>query len=373
MKDSIESFKREIGDLRHYIRGIELESQLLSFRSHKTALSEESSLIRAIQEHHSEFATKRRQFNYNTIIVSLYGFLEQFVESLISAYIRYLNMIIPEYENLPEAIRKNHVTLSLDLLKLSEQSKYREKFSTEEIISNLHSCINQTGGYRINEIAFIQHTANFRADVIQEFFAKVGVEGVSGRIKYSSVFINYLKSKHPNREIEDIKRDSEYLFYLNDLAERRNEVAHGTLADELLSNDILSEYINFSECYGEALYEVVYSEALPYMIQYLPQEEVIELGKPIKIFQNGKIIGIFLKNISVSKGDLIIAGTNNKKLPYLAGEITEIQINNVSYEKISVDTEGKEVGIRIPFRAKEKHNIYIIFNQHRKTVNNRKV
>ncbi len=365
MKESLESFKRDMADLRHYIRGIELESQLISFKIDKTPPSDDASLILKIQEHHLKFATKRRQFNYNSIIVSLYGFLEQFVESLISAYIRHLNMTVPDYGSLPKQILENHINLSLKLITLSNQPRYRGKISSEQIISNLHSCLNKTESYKINEIVFTQHTANFRADVIQEFFSRVGVEGILGRIRSSSAFIHYLKSKHPDRNAEDIK-ESEYLYYLNDLAERRNEVAHGSLPEEVLSNDLISDYIDFLECYAEFLYEVVYSEALSYMIKFLKEQRGVELGNAINIFRKGEVIGILVKNVSMSIGDLIVAKTANSKLPYLAGEIKEIQVNNVHHKEISVGSEGKEVGICVSFKAKENQKFFLIPKQRNK-------
>ncbi len=365
MKESLESFKRDMADLRHYIRGIELESRLLFFPSDERSISESDSLIAEIRKHYSEFATKRRQFNYNSIIVSLYGFLEQFVESLISAYIQYLNMAVPEYDDFPEEFRKSHISLSLELIKLSDQPRYSRKISTEQIISNLHSCINKAESYRMNMTAFTRHTANFRADVIQEIFAKAGVKDISGRVRSSSAFIHYLKSKHPDRNAEDIT-PSEYLFYLNDLAERRNEVAHGSLPEEVLSNDLISDYIDFLKCYAEALYEVVYSEALSYMIKFLKKNRGVELGKAIKIFPKIEVIGILLKNVSMSIGDLIVAETANSKLPYLAGEIKDIRVGNVSYKEISADSEGKEIGIRVSFKAKENQKFFLIPKQRNK-------
>ncbi|HEY9299613.1 MAG TPA: HEPN domain-containing protein, partial [Phormidium sp.] len=282
--------------------------------------------------------------------------------SLLTAYVSYLNSIIPKYEEIPKQIAKNHISLSFALISLSEQSRYQGVVTATQLISNLHSCTSNSKDYRINAEAFAQHTANFRDEVIQSSFAQIGIDGVSGRVKNSSAFIEYLELKYPERDIGSIK-PQDYLFYLNDLAERRNQVAHGSLPDELLSNQILLDYITFFEAYGQALYEVVYSDALYYAVKY----QGIELGTPKQILKNRTVVGIAVKNTLIRVGDLLVAQTANNALLYLAGEILELQVDNVSYKEVPSNAEGMDMGIRVPFKAKKNQKFFLIPKQVRKT------
>lgn len=120
-------FKKRLDDLRHYIHGLELESRLISLKVSKNLQTECESLVSAYQEHILEARKKKRQFDYNSIIVSLYGFLEQFIESLIESYLKQLNIIIPLYAKLPEDITKNHIDLSVEFIKHIDELKYKEK------------------------------------------------------------------------------------------------------------------------------------------------------------------------------------------------------------------------------------------------------
>ena len=54
---------------------------------------------------------------------------------------------------------------------------------------------------------------------------------------------DYLASAFPECDVTCLQYD-QIFFFLNDRAERRNEVTHGQ-ANELLSNELLSVYIDF--------------------------------------------------------------------------------------------------------------------------------
>jgi len=147
---------------------------------------------------------------------------------------------------------------------------------------------------------------------------------------------------------------------LDDLAERRNEVAHGNISDDILSNEWLIEYIEFFEAYGPALYEVTMSEALQYDTKY----RGIELGQPIKIYKN-YIVCISIKNIPIpiKVGDILVAKTTNKLLPFIAGDIQEIQIDKIPYKEISSNTSA-DIAMKITFKAKQNQSFFLISKYH---------
>ncbi|MDM8548937.1 MAE_28990/MAE_18760 family HEPN-like nuclease [Desulfobacterales bacterium HSG2] len=357
MENTLQSFEKELDELRHYIQGLELESRLISSEVDKKSQTECESLVSEYQKYILAARKKKQQFEYNSIIVSLYGFLEQFVESLIESYLKQLNVIIPVYSALPEAITKNYIDISVEFMKYIEESKYKEKefVTKKQLISDLYSCISNSAGYRINPYPFIHHTANFWPDVIASSFASVGVRNVSGRVIKCPVFTRYLKEKDPASV--DHTEPNLALSDLNHLIERRNKVAHGEPPVQLLDNiTILENYIPLFEAYGKALYEVVYSEVLKYEVKY----NGTELGSPIKIFKQGKVVGISVKETTIKVGDLLVAKTANDILPYIAGKIMELQVENVSYREVPASLAGVDIGISVPFRAKENHTFFLV-------------
>ena len=357
MKSSLDAFLIGLADLRHYIEGIELESLLLSYPVDRKNPSSCESLVLKYQQHTIEGISKRkRRFDCNSIIVSLYGFTEQFVESLLKAYVNDLSKIISEYDKLPDSITKNHIDFSMELIKHIEEPKYEGLITKKQIISNLCSDFNNHENYRLNVEAFAYHAANFKPNVIDKLFAGVGVDNISGRVIKCPIFTDYLRENAP-ASVNHIT-PAEALVNLNDLASRRNEIAHGS-PSQLIKNDILLDDIRLLEIYATALYEVVYSEALFYAVKH----HGIKLGKPLAIFNN-RIIGLSVKNINIKVGDLLVAQqTANKSLPYIAGEIQEIQENKVKSEKILTSAIAKNIGIRVAFKAKENHTFFLIHKQ----------
>jgi len=345
MKASLDSFITELDDLQHHIETFNLEARLLAVTEHS------ESLLLQYQKQVQKYNTKKRQFNYTSIIISLYSSLELFVRSLTKGYLNSLNEIVPHYIDLPETIRKNHLDLSCKQMERIKNLDELESITARnQIIFNLNSCISNEGSYHLNTEAFIQNTANFRSSVIIQLFESVGVKNVLTYLVNDLVFIDQLKTIDP--DVDDWHKVSAEnfqtltFFRLDDLVERRNAVAHGNSDGILpLPNEILIEYIAYFRAYGYALYNIIYSATLPYLAK-----KAIKLGNPTRIFQDGHVFNIEVnKNIVLAIGDMIIAKPVEDKFLYLAGEIQDIQLN-----------EGEKVGIKVPFKAKKNQTIYII-------------
>lgn len=349
MRSSLTSFIRGLNDLRDYIKTLELEADLLSADIDKTTTVPSEILLLILREHVSKSGNKKR-FDYNSIVVSLYGYFEQFIESLLRDHISYLNTVIPKYDDLPESIIKNHLDLSFALVKRGEQTRYKGMINSSQIISNLHSCMGNVGRYQINAEAFTYHSANFRSDVIDECFSKLGILSISRKVIEGSIFTEYLRQANPDRDITRMKPEDAY-YYMNDLAERRNEVAHGSSSDTL-SNDILLEYVKFFENYGTALYQVIREEALPFEVRY----QSLPLGNPIAVYDN-KIVCVYIQDMAIKVGDTLIAETPKNR--YVSGDIQEIQVEHVSYQEVNASSKIA-IGMRVNFKAKSNHKFYLM-------------
>lgn len=352
MKATLIQFESELADLHHYIQELELESKLLSSNINETAPMIHELFLLQLQDYMADTIIKRRVFNYNCIIVTLYGYFEQFIESMLKAYVDNLNKIIPRYVELPSRITKHQIDLSFRLINRIEQTRYRSSMTPELLISNLYSCINNSNKYQINAEAFTHHRANFRIDTIKESFSRVAVSNISEKIKMNDIFQKYLIEQFPCRKIANIK-SNEVFFYLNDLADRRNDVAHGTPSEDILNNQYLLEYIDYFIIFAQSLYEVMRNETMQFELKY----QGIELGKPICVLKKGKVVCISIKDSKLRIGDLLVAKTSDKNNLFLIGEINELQIDN----KIVFEAEsGCDVGIQVPFKAKQNYSFFVI-------------
>ncbi|SFF30536.1 MAE_28990/MAE_18760 family HEPN-like nuclease [Sunxiuqinia elliptica] len=296
-----------------------------------------------------EFYSQKKIFNYNSLIISLYGYFEKFIENILVEYIDKINIIFNRYSSLPEPIVKNHLRLSLELIEKTQNSRYSGSLNKEGIIKNLHECINVNENYQLNKEAFSQHSANFRLQVVDEIFSRVGIESISNRIRKVPEFVNYIKDKYEVAEIQELGND-EINTILNDLAERRNEVAHG-VPSQILSNDIIIDYIEYFDHLSNALIEVVNKS-----IYTLDVEQNCVLINDIRnTYRNGEVICLDSNNLRFSNGD-VIYGVNSDTI--CKSKILNIQRVDVDIETTD-ETENYEVGLLIDKPFKKNYKVYI--------------
>jgi hypothetical protein len=351
MKATLDAFLGGIGDLRRHVEGLQIEWALLAANTAEPACSAADELAGKLQRHIGAGVAKR-QFDYNSIVISLYGLLEQFIEGLIRGYANRLNALTPDYGSLPEPIRNAHVELSFTLLSRIDQPRYRGVVTRETLVANLHSCLSNAKPYTLNTEAFAHHSANFRVEVIDAAFARVGFPAISLRLRHFPAFAEYLESAFPGVELPRLTPE-EIFAILNDLAERRNEVAHGQ-PSELLSNEILLQYVAFIEAYSSALYDAVNCDAL--LVEC--KSRGISLGAPIAVYNNN-IVCVELKDTPIKVGDILIAQTGAGPRPVIAGEILELQVDKVPTAAVAAAPSVK-VGARVGYHAKDNHTFVLL-------------
>jgi hypothetical protein len=351
MNASLYTFIIGLEDLRNYIREIELEYQFIFSKYNEIAPFEHEAILIELKERVMSSIIKWKTFNYNCIIISLYGYFEQYLESLLQSYIQNINKIVPKYSDIPGPIKNNQLELSIKLLSVIDQPKYRDVITKAQVISNLHSCINNHENYCINVEAFSYHTANFKRNIIYETFARAGIEEIPRKLTKTASFIEYLLSKTSSAEaIEDAD-----LSYIDNLADRRNDVAHGVPTEDILSTELLLDYVNFFEAFGKALHEV----ASGYLLEFEVRKSAICIGKPI-VVHNNNIVCIPIANTNIKVNDLLIAMIDNNILPYRWGKILEIQVNNTSYTEIMSTLNKINVALRVEFKAKDTYSYYLL-------------
>ncbi|MBK9283822.1 MAG: hypothetical protein IPM51_05820 [Sphingobacteriaceae bacterium] len=342
-------FHQEILDLRNLILFYEAE-----FKLHDTFMdtptTKEELLILELSETLKKFKLSKLQYNYNSIIISLYGSFERFIENCLITYVDNLNNLVNSYKNLPESILKNHFTLSLSLLNKIEQPKYGGPLTKEDVIKNLHTCININEGYQLNKDAFAQHTANFRLQVVEESFSHIGINQISQKVLKVESFINYSNTKLGLSESSELIPNESFQI-LNDLAEYRNYVAHG-ITSEIIKNDILIDYLDFFEAYSSALIEVLRKDLL-----YRELEATgIELGEITDVFKDGKVVCFKTNNQIINKGDVLI-GKNKERIS--KATITKIKLNDKEFDSID-DKDNYEIGAEINDSFKKNYKIYLL-------------
>ena len=340
MKAPLTSLINGISELRKYIEIINSFSALVK-------KSPQSDIAVAIRD----FPAKR-QLDYNCIIVTLYGLLEQYVEALLAAYIDSYTQIVPRYSYLPSDLRKAHIHLVVDHLQRATKLRYRGQYDVSSLVKGLNSCLEDREPYHLIADSFTHHTTNVRVEAVDEMFKRVGLIGVSRRAVKTDIFKEFLDNEDPKRSINS-DFPERCLIEIDDLAERRNEVSHG-LSSNIVSNEILLGYLQIVEVYCKAIYAVVVESSLP----YLAQHRGVELGDPIAVFNN-EILCVSTKGYEVKQGDTLVLETADPQQPYMQSVIGEIQIEGKSVEKVLAG-EPVDIGMKINVKPKMNHKVYLV-------------
>ena len=314
MKASLIEFKNGISNLLDYIDILNSHSKVI--KNTDTNLSNDfKNYVNKVKS----FRKEKSRFEYNSIIITLYGYIEQCIESLVSDYVNTLIKIEGETSSLPDKILRNHTDLTIK--KISKGKSYNNLNDPDirEMISNLNNCLQNKDPLSLNSAAFAYHTSNIRVSEIDRMFSKVGINTACRKAASTHQFKKFITENHPNRSLNS-GHEEESLTEIDDLAERRNEVAHG-LTHDILSIDLLLENISFVKAFGKALFQVISEECLPSVVN----NHGIRLGKPINVYDNKIVCVNNRKNRIEENHGLVFENENTSH--YTMSLIKNMQIN----------------------------------------------
>jgi translation initiation factor IF-2 len=143
--------------------------------------------------------------------------------------------------------------------------------------------------------------------------------------------------------------------HVDELVQRRNEVAHGYDTDDLESVEILIERADALAALVNALDEVVAGAASEIEIQ---TGKAIPLQPVLKVFDN-RIVGVKVSGLRVRRGDTLIAKLPGGALRYRRGEIQSIEIDNVDFAEVQPSTPTA-IALCVEFFAKENFEYFLL-------------
>jgi hypothetical protein len=348
MSESFISLAKNINGLVSYIENHEKSKGLLNQLQGQGGVFQREANLIAFNK------PSMKVFEYNCYIISLYGYFEQFIESTLTEYIDALSSLHLGFNELPNEIKQNNIKKNTDLLNNLDLPKYRG-VQGNTVIATLHdNAVNNKT--KINTIAFGHHSANFRINSICEYFKAVGVNSLG---KDVSVY-EPLKT-HLSETFGDYSRLELTTIYdvIDELVERRNAVAHGTIQDEILNTNRVVDMCKFIEKFSESL-----SSYLNTLIFKRLFDEKIETGN--KNFQklhkinvvNNSILCINSKNLNISLGDKIIVKSLNVP-EYEEATIQSIQIKGTDVGSVTSE-QSIDIGLGLDKKIKNSNSFYMV-------------
>jgi hypothetical protein len=250
VKPALLEFERATDDLAQLLARSAVEDELLKADATDVAPKRLGELLASFRRSVEPFAL--RQAQYAMQLVLLYGAFERLIEGLLVGTTTALNELVPAYPELPKRIRENHRRKSIDALRDEVWlSRSNDPLLAGKLIEGLHSCETNASNYKLNSLAYGRHSANFRRGLIDDAFREIGIDDFSKLTSASPEFKSYLAAAPRERGLLDAG-----LGVIDDLAERRNEIAHGS-PTQLLTRDQMTEYVLFFNAFARSAYSVL--------------------------------------------------------------------------------------------------------------------
>jgi hypothetical protein len=347
---SLENFKRELNQTKEYLKHIQYVNNVTAYSVLESDNEQIKELLNTLKDHDRSFRTDKRIFEYKASIISLYGLLEKYVEIWIKEYLDSLCRVVPKYNKLDKKIRDNHFELSLKLINTittRESAKYQH-LTKEEVLNKLNECIINPSNYQINTEAFVLLSGNLKHNKIVELF------------KYLTLDLNNELSK--NEDINnEIGLDKTTIFQtskddlynkINDLVERRNQIAHGSEVLDILGISALEPYIQFLDKYCQAIFQTLFEELI--------KQESIHIFQKIENVINtygNKVLAFELENYTIKVGDMLIVETKEGR--FYKKPILTIELNRKEYPELII-TEKTSIGVSVEPKIKDNQTFYII-------------
>jgi translation initiation factor IF-1 len=292
----LKDLKDELKDLRSHLKYIQDVT---------TAIPTSNVLYKYVN------STTKKKFNYKSLVISLYGVIEHYSEKLLLMYLEEISKRITNYGDLKSKIKESNLFNSAHLtLKVIENKHHKySSLNANTIIKNLSSCLNDEKPYFINYPSFTIPSGNLKHSKICDLFKQVDIN------------VEQLFDKLT--DFKNIKSENKYQK-IDEIVERRNEIAHGSL-NNLLDSSEFPDYIDFIEKYFFALHKVLKYDIEQEELSFKVRTKSIELEN-VKIFK-GNIIGfVNNKKIWFRPQNKIIVEKNN-------GELYKCKILSINFFK----------------------------------------
>jgi len=342
---SLDDFLRDINSIEEYIQHIDLVNKVAV----NTRNSEEESLI-LFNHHFSTFRMDKRIYEYKSIIISLYGIIEKYVEIWITEHVDNLTLLFDNYYNIPDKIRKSHFDLSLKLITLINENRYNKysNIKKEDLLNNLNLCVNKPAKFKLNREAFSPISGNLKHNKIVESFEYINIK-LNDILLNNKEFSNYLIDK-VGQGIDNEKPETLYQE-LNQLVDFRNEIAHGVEVTQLLNKTELESYIEFITNYGKAIFETLHEKEIKYECEnsYEIIDEIIDV-------YNSSILAFNIEYYKIKINDFVIVETTSKKL--IKKRISDIQLNGISYDILDIN-EKSSIAVNLNNEIKKNYKFYL--------------
>lgn len=347
----MEQLRTELSDLESFVSSITPVNNALSVHSDVSV---------------RQYLTLRRQYDYAAFVVALYASFERFTESLIAEYVRQISSFML-YKELPDSLVKKHLIQSAEMLSRKRLGEGRfASLSPVHVAENLFKCLSNDNAYSLTSEAVTAHDTNLRYADVGKLLGEVGVPDFCQNLPaVDLVWMWFVRVEMGvDGDIETVERTAEtdraiktvFETRLNDLVERRNEVAHrGGNADELLGQAEMLSRIDTIRILAESMFEASSSSYLRLRTKdssYASQVQVVE-GP----YKSGSVIIINAPSVPLFRGQPSFVLYADGRVRW--GKVLSLMVDDEPADVVEPGEMIGVVGVELDMRCTKNSAVWI--------------
>ncbi|RAO05027.1 HEPN domain-containing protein [Micromonospora noduli] len=291
-------------------------------------------------------SSDQRRFAYIACVSALYSSFENFAERVA---FRFGQMLLAEPTNCSaeqiSGLRRRYVRNASALLGQSlGVGRYRD-VTELDVAKSLASCLDESTSsidLRLELIAL--HNSNLRLESLVELF-QWAIPDLLSKIRDSDSVRKWM-SLTP--DVSESTLMGVLKNELDDLVERRNEVAHRAIPDEILSYEHLLAKVSYVEAIALGL---IASLAGPLLDASIRNGDSAPLGTPSEYYQNRRVVVIPSLNLSISEGACVLA-PSMRSMRW--GHVLEVRVAD---KRVAGAPAGEEAGLLLNFAVPRKASV----------------
>lgn len=335
MRSILDELNQELEELRNFVSSLSLVKDALA-----------SHALPSIRG----FAALRKRFDNAAFVVALYASFEKYVEELVAALATLEAKRLP-YTNLPQKLLNKHLQRSAELLSRGRLGEGRHAGLTPSgVVANLYNCLHGVTPYSLNTAAVVWHDANLRSKDVNEMFHSLGIDCICTSVRRGDNLTSwYVKIQNLNSAVADGVPARVIEERLNDLVERRNQVAHrGGNPENLLGTEAMTDAIEFIGALASDIFSIVASS---YLESHYVSDAVVT--KLVQIpddgpYRNGTVIIVAPPAFALFVGQPIFVIRTNGAARW--GRIQSLQLNDTALETVAAgEATGQSIGVALDF------------------------
>jgi hypothetical protein len=290
----------------------------------------------------------QRRFAYIACISALYSSFENFAERVA---FRFGQMLLSEPANCSaeqlSSLRRRYVRNASTLLGQSLGIGRYRGVTEFDVAKSLTSCLDESTSFidlRLELIAL--HNSNLRWESLADLF-QWALPDLLSKIRDSDPVESWMST---TLDVSESTLMVVLKNELDDLVERRNEVAHRAIPDEILSYEHLLAKVRYIEAISLGLVGSLAGMLLKALIK---NGGSVSLGIPTEYYRKNRVVVIPSLKSSVSEGDFILAsGTNLTRW----GHVLEVRVADARVAQAPADSEA---GLLLNFAAPKRVDLHL--------------